>query len=100
MPGTGIEPVRGKPPQDFKSCVSANSTTPASRGIESLACLTRPAPSGAWDRKALSGTHSVGAQLVATSQCRHGSAVALRDPCQSLSRFHTVDDVAGLGRRA
>lgn len=29
VPGTGIEPVRGKPPQDFKSCVSANSTTPA-----------------------------------------------------------------------
>ena len=29
MPGTGLEPVRGKPPQDFKSCVSASSTTPA-----------------------------------------------------------------------
>lgn len=29
VPGTGIEPVRGKPPQDFKSCVSASSTTPA-----------------------------------------------------------------------
>lgn len=29
MPGTGLEPVRGKPPQDFKSCVSAYSTTRA-----------------------------------------------------------------------
>ena len=29
MPGTGLEPVRAKSSQDFKSCVSANSTTPA-----------------------------------------------------------------------
>ena len=36
MPGTGIEPVRGKPPQDFKSCVSASSTTPACRKINHL----------------------------------------------------------------
>jgi hypothetical protein len=39
VPGTGIEPVRGKPPQDFKSCVSASSTTPAHREIKHLACL-------------------------------------------------------------
>ncbi len=29
VPGAGLEPARGKPPQDFKSCVSASSTTPA-----------------------------------------------------------------------
>ncbi len=30
VPRTGIEPVRdGEVPQDFKSCVSTNSTTPA-----------------------------------------------------------------------
>ncbi len=30
VPGTGIEPVQGgKAPQDFKSCVSTNSTTRA-----------------------------------------------------------------------
>jgi hypothetical protein len=44
MPGTGLEPVRGKPPQDFKSCVSANSTTPAHRKISYLAALLRQLP--------------------------------------------------------
>ena len=29
MPGAGIEPAREKIPQDFKSCVSTNSTTSA-----------------------------------------------------------------------
>ncbi len=29
MPETGVEPVRSKRSQDFKSCASANSATPA-----------------------------------------------------------------------
>jgi hypothetical protein len=36
MPGAGLEPARGKPPQDFKSCVSASSTTPAYNRINNL----------------------------------------------------------------
>ena len=31
VPVTGVEPVRSKGPQDFKSCASANSATPAEK---------------------------------------------------------------------
>ena len=41
MPETGIEPVRSYAPRDFKSLVSANSTTPAQKNWRRRADLNR-----------------------------------------------------------
>ncbi len=39
VPGAGIEPARPQWPQDFKSCVSTNSTTRAGKGCKGIIFL-------------------------------------------------------------
>ncbi len=36
VPETGLEPVQGKAPRDFKSLASANSATPAIKSVNSF----------------------------------------------------------------